>query len=644
MSSAARSPSPRRRTRPLLLLPCLLLGLALPVAHAQETPPLGHLFERERQRLDGAWNHIVEPLGQALRIRNVRRDFPHDGPPPEGLLVEYDWDASPTLAVPGDWNHQASELMLYEGVVWYRRRFTPAVRGARQFLYFEAANYATHVFLNGEKLGVHEGGFTPFAFEVTDRLRAGENSLVVAVDNRRRADAVPALRTDWWNYGGITRSVWLVGVPQTFVRDVVVRFHDAGGPTVMVEAVLDGPDAAGAEVTLALPELGLLERVRATPGGRAGATFRPAAVERWRPERPRRYEVVVEAVGDRVTDQVGLRTVGVRGTEILLNGEPVFWRGVSIHEEAFGPVGRRAHAEADYRELLEAARSLGANFVRLAHYPHGERMVRLADSLGLMVWAEIPVYWEDIAYENDGTYAAAERMLRAMIARDANRAAVVVWSVANETPVTEHRLVFLRRLVEVARRHDPTRLVSAALKSTSLEAAAADGAGAERATAALPRHVQLVDDPLGAYLDVLAVNTYVGWYGAATPYEIAEVEWRTPFDKPVVLSEYGADAVAGLRGDPLERWTEDYQALLLDQTTAVAARTPFIQGTMPWVLKDFRSPRRWHAVHQRFWNRKGLFSETGEEKPGAEVIRRWYARFAAGERPTAPLGVPTLVP
>ncbi|MEM1042233.1 MAG: glycoside hydrolase family 2 TIM barrel-domain containing protein [Bacteroidota bacterium] len=623
-------------------MPILALLLAAPLAvplAAQPVEPPSALYDRDRVSLNGDWNYLVEPFGQALRSRNVRRDFPVDRQAAPGELVEYEWDSAPTVAVPGDFNHQVPELWLYEGPVWHRKRFAAPDLGGlngeaqRAFLYFEAATYQTHVFLDGEKLGVHEGGFTPFAFEVTDRLReaSGGHSLIVAVDNARRADGVPGRRTDWWNYGGLTRPVWLVLVPETYIHDTTVRF-DSEAITVLVE--LDGAEAAGAEVTVSVPELDLRETVAAGPDGRASIVLPASDVERWSPESPRRYEVVVEAAGDRVAERVGLRTVEVAGEDILLNGAPVFLRGIAMHEEAFDRQGRRASSEADLLALMEAAKALNANFVRLAHYPYSERAAALADSLGLLVWAEIPVYWEEIHYQSPQTLGLARAMLRAMIERDANYASVIIWSVANETPVTEDRMHFLRTLIGDVRRLDPTRLVSAALKSTSVEAAAADGAGGK--TAGHPGDTgsransleQRVDDPLGQYLDVLAVNTYVGWYGSRTPDEIAEVTWTTPYAKPLVFTEFGAGAVRGLRGDRLERWTEDYQAAVLDETIRAALRTPAVRGLSPWLLKDFRSPRRWHARYQQFWNRKGVLSETGQPKLAADILADWYARLS----------------
>jgi beta-glucuronidase len=631
----------------LRLLAVLALFTSAPAA-AQLADPPARLDGREAVSLDGEWHYLVEPFGQALRSRNSRRDFPADRVVEGSELVEYEWDSAPTLSVPGDFNSQDPELWLYEGPVWLRARFaTPALPGGdRAFLYFGAANYRAHVFLNGEKLAVHEGGFLPFAVEVTERLRADTtNSLVVAVDNTRRADGIPGRRTDWWNYGGLTRSVALVLAPATYVHDLDVRFRDDGTGRIRervgVTVTLDGPEAADAPVTVEIPDLGVRAEGRTDAHGRATFALPASGVERWSPESPRRYDVVVTTAADRVADRVGFRTVAVRGTDLLLNGRPIFLRGVAMHEEAFDAQGRRASSREDYRALLGAAHELGANFVRLAHYPYGEGMLYLADSLGLLVWSELPVYWEEIDYASPQTLALARGMAADLLDRDANRASVVFWSVANETPITEDRMRFLRTLVADVRRLDGSRLVSAALKSTSVEAAAADGAGGRPGDTASRSNslVQRVDDPLGAYLDVLAVNTYVGWYGSRTPDEIAEVSWEVPYDKPVVFTEFGAGAVRGLRGTRFDRWTEDYQAAVIDETLAVALRTPAVVGVAPWVLKDFRSPRRWHPRYQNFWNRKGLFDETGREKLAADVLRRWYARLAAGERPTRPLGL-----
>lgn len=300
------------------------------------------------------------------------------------------------------------------------------------------------------------------------------------------------------------------------------------------------------------------------------------------------------------------------GTEIRLNGRSIFLRGISLHEEALGR-GGRATSRADAEALLGLAKELGCNFVRLAHYPHNDEMTRAADRLGLLVWSEIPVYWT-IAWENPDTLANARQQLAEEIARDGNRASVILWSVGNETPVTEARTRFLRTLVADARAADPTRLLTAALEHHRA------GPRAER-----------IDDPLGANLDVLGLNEYVGWYDGL-PGKCDTLAWSAAYDKPIVVSEFGADAKAGLHGDALTRFSEEYQADLYRRQLAMLRRVPAIRGMSPWILVDFRSPRRPLPGVQDGWNRKGLVANDGTKKQAFGVLRDAYRALAAGAR------------
>ena len=407
-------------------------------AAAAEPSALAFTDGRAGVSLDGAWHVIVDPYDNgSLDYRSQPRPhgyFDDARPRDKSDLVEYDFARSPTLQVPGDWNTQRAELLYYEGTIWYERRFDAALHpGNRAFVQFGAAAQRATVWLNGKRLGEHEGGFTPFAFEVTGVVRPRDNSIVVKVDNTRRADALPALNTDWWNYGGLTRGVRLVETPRVFVRDAVVQLAKENTSVVRASVRLDGARAP-VKVTVEIPEVHAGFTAMTDDHGNArfefGATLAP-----WSPETPRLYDVVIRTGDDRVQDRVGFRTVATRGPDILLNGKPIFLRGIALHEEALGRGGRattRAQAEA----LLNLAKELGCNFVRLAHYPHGDEMTRAADRLGLLVWSEIPVYWT-IAWSNVGTLATARAQLGEEIARDHNRASVILWSVGNETPVSE---------------------------------------------------------------------------------------------------------------------------------------------------------------------------------------------------------------
>jgi beta-glucuronidase len=346
------------------------------------------------------------------------------------------------------------------------------------------------------------------------------------------------------------------------------------------------------------------------------ASFRfQARIEPWSPEHPKLYEVAITTETDSVREAIGFRAIETRGGEILLNGEPIFLRGVSIHEEAPFRTGR-AFSPEEARTLLGWVKELGGNFARLAHYPHNEHMAREADRMGILLWSEVPVYWT-ILWDHPPTFENARRQIEENIARDKNRASIILWSVANETPVSEARTSFLVRLIERVRELDPTRLVTAALERRYLE----DGV------------TQMIDDPLGAHLDVVGCNEYVGWYDGL-PEKCARVSWKTIYDKPLVMSELGGGALAGLHGDALTRWSEEYQESLYEHQVAMLERIPFLRGVSPWILMDFRSPRRPLPVIQDYWNRKGLVSERGVKKKAFHVLRRYYRKLEMkGETP-----------
>lgn len=525
-------------------------------------------------------------------------------------MIEYDWDEQPIIQVPGDWNSQITELRWYESMLWYRRLIdVKPKRGKRHILHFEGAGYRTHVFLNGEKLGVHDGGFTPFEFDVTDQVRRGSNSLVVAVDARHDGASIPGDYFDWKNYGGITRPVHLVEVPETYIRDYRVSLSDAGDE-VEIEVLLDGSRKANRQVSVSLGSSQVKQKTNAQ--GVAGLRMPLGDLALWSPEEPTLHVFKVSSGADKVEDRIGLRDIEVRGSEVLLNGESIFMRGISIHEEALGEIGSRWMDEADVRELLQHVVDLNANFIRLAHYPHNERMVRIAEEMGLLVWSEIPVYWEVIDYANPETMALARRIQATSIHRDYNRANIIIWSVANETPITDPRNAFLGILVDDARAIGGDRLISAALNKNKV-----DG---DNIT---------INDPLGADLDLLAVNVYEGWYGPRRLDDIPDVRWFTEYDKPLMFSEFGAGAPYGYHADPDVRWSEDFQAKYFEKTLEMAEDAPNFVGVSPWLLKDFRSPRRWHGKYQDYWNRKGLISEVGERKIVFSVLADWYAERKA---------------
>jgi len=580
-----------------------LIAICLLAANAAAAPmPLiANILGRTTISLDGTWRVIVDPYETGTGARfyeNAKPKTPRD-------LVEYDFDTSGTLNVPGDWNSQRPELFFYEGSVWYRKSFSYHKRAhSRVFVYFGAANYRASVYLNAQKLGDHEGGFTPFNFEVTDQLRDGDNFLIVEVNNQRKPENVPGMVTDFWNYGGLTRNVSLIELPETFIQDYWVQLAKGSLNEIEGWVRLNGASAPQ-QVTLEISEAGIKQQITTDTNGYAHFHF-PANLKLWSPENPKLYQITLSAASDSLSDQIGFRSVETRGSQILLNGKPILLRGVSLHEEA--PFrGGRAFSEEDDRTLLEWARELGCNFVRLAHYPHNETMIRLADQLGLLVWSEIPVYWET-AWENPSTLQNAQDQLRDVIARDHNRAAVVLWSVANETPVEPARLVFLKSLIEQARTLDTTRLITAALNHFEHTS---------------PNTIALTD-PLAQSLDVVGLNEYLGWYGKEHPEDCDHIQWALPNEKPLIVSEFGGGAPFGNHGDIATRWTEEYQANLYEHQLNMVKRIPSLAGLSPWVLMDFHSPRRLLPGVQDYRNRKGLISDQGERKQAFYVLQRFY--------------------
>jgi beta-glucuronidase len=599
----------------------LLTGLLTVAAYAQDPAAKSFLLAegRECRSLGGQWNYIVDPMDtgiykyQMTLLKPSRRYFAdRHYYVEESRQIEYDFDKAPTLTVPGDWNTQSERLYYYEGSVWYRRTIKIPCQagndgkgagndGKRWFLYFGAVNYKCIVGLNNTILGEHKGGFTPFWFEVTDVLREGENSLVVWVNNTRGVSEVPTVNFDWWNYGGLTRDVQLISVPKVFIKDYRIRFD---GSSAEISVSLDGGDVP---VTVEIPELKIKVQIPGTSPGMTGInlTKKKNKPELWSPSNPKLYDIIITAGEDRIADKVGFRTVRTEGEKILLNGKPVFLKGVALHDETIGANPGRCRSKEDVKALLEAAKDLGCNFLRLAHYPHSEQMVRLAEEMGFMLWEEIPCYW-NIDWTSEETYANAENQLLEMIGRDANRSAVIIWSVANETPRNPERLAFLGKLIARARAEDPTRLVSAAMEKKFRD----------------PHHA-VVEDELIALTDLISFNQYEGWYDG-TPADCDSLVWTIPTGKPVVISEFGGGARYGMHGDENKRFSEEYLALLYRKNLEMLMRLPGIAGLSPWCLKDFRSPKRPLNGIQDEFNRKGVIDEQGHRKQAFYVLKEFY--------------------
>lgn len=571
-------------------------------------------YARDNISLNGQWNRIIDPYENGYYNH---RYLPHENGYFKNAkvkdtreLLEYNFATSDKLQVPGDWNTQEEQLFLYEGTVWYQRDFSLQKRNDKRYvLHFGAVNYAAIVYVNGVRVGDHEGGFTSFQFDITDNLKAGNNFVVVKVDNRRERNQVPTVNTDWWNYGGITRPVAILELPSTYVADYTVQLDGKNPAAIKAAVALGGAlKKVSSKVEVAIPELNIKQAISVDAQGKGAVSF-AAQPALWSPESPKLYDVEITFNGETIKDRIGFRTVAVSGEDILVNGKSMFLRGISIHEES--PFhASRAWSEDDARTLLRWAKELGCNFVRLAHYPHNEAMLKIADEMGLLVWSEIPVYWT-VMFEDKAVYANAEKQLSEMIVRDKNRASIILWSVANETPVKQERLDFLSNLIKKTRELDNSRLVTAAMDT---QTTTKDG--------------KAIDDPLASVVDVIGINSYCGWY-----YEKAEncasTKWSSKYNKPMIMSEVGADAVQGRHGTKDEIWTEEFQANVFKHNFAMMDNISALRGVTPWILKDFRSPRRSLSDVQDFYNRKGLVSERGIRKQAWYVVHDYYQKKAA---------------
>lgn len=568
-----------------------------------------NVMGRKSTSLNGTWDVMVDPsmLGVKKKWWNLR--IPADNHD----FVELDYEGHFKLKVPGDWNHQYPEFFYYSGNMWYKRDFTYSADSDRRvFIHFGAVSQHCSVYLNGEHIGDHRGGFTPFQFEVTDKLVTGQNYLIVRVDNCVSENTIPALQFDWFNYGGITRDVKLVSVPAVYIKDYSVQLLPSDRKRLRVQVKIDGSGNSGREVKIEIPEAGISKTLTTDGHGIAESVFK-ADLSLWSPDNPKLYDVKLSTSSDSISDRIGFRTIEVSGEDMLLNGKPVFLAGINIHEE-IASVGRRAFSEADARYLLGEAKALGCNFIRLAHYPQNEYMVRLAEEMGFLMWEEIPI-WQRINFKNPEVCEYGEAMLNEMISRDKNRCGIIIWSVSNETVMeSKPRLEALVGLINAAKEHDNTRLVSSALHRA--KPFNEDG-----------KYVMRLDDPLIEHLDVVGLNKYLGWY---EPFLCKgdDLLWDIARGKPVIISEFGAEAVYGNYENPesVNSWSEPYMENVYKEDLRTFSNITNLRGTSPWILFDFQSPGRSNSRYQKGWNLKGLISADGNRKKAWYIMKDYYDR------------------
>lgn len=566
-----------------------------PVTADSLVRPLG----RKTVSLDGPWHFSPDIFDMCFR----KRIFEERCSDTEGrdIPTDYDFENWDTIPVPSCWNKERKELAYFEGTGIYFRTFDDPRTdpGERLLLLFEGVNYEARIFLNGTECGRHLGGFTPFSIDITDSVQKEGNHLLVTANNERRLEGIPSRNYDWWNYGGIYRSVRLLAVPSLFIRSLHCELVKDGSFGKIKVSVRLSEGAGIQHVQFSIPELSVSTEIPVSKDGLAEAVL-PAKPELWSPDNPKLYTIMADAGADHVEDRTGFREIRTEGRHIFLNRKEVFLKGICCHEES--EETGRSLTLPQRREMLKAAKELGCNTMRLTHYPHDEASIQLADELGMMIWEEIPVYWA-LCFDREDTYQNAENQLLEMIRRDYNHPSIVLWGVGNENPDTDERLSFMRKLSERAKQEDPERLTTAAclVNVDDLK----------------------IQDRLTSYIDVIGMNEYYGWY--YRDYALLEkvLDRSLPeISRPLVISETGAAALPGFHGDDETLFTEEHQAKVIEkQILSTAGR---VNGLFPWILFDFRSGQRLHSK-QGGYNRKGLAGpDHRTRKKAFAVLQHFY--------------------
>ena len=633
-----------------------------PPEYAKSSNLIGWIDSREYLSLNGQWKYIVDPMNNGLPETSFFGGFPENKTQKDGYeLIEYNFDQADVINVPGAWNEQKDELFFYQGSIWLFKKFNFNIDPNKlNHLYIGASNFSTKIFLNGQRVGQFNSGYTAFNFAVSDYLINGENVLLVQVNANLSENSVPTKKTDWWPYGGLVGDVLIVNTPKIFIENAYVQISDLQKKQLNFRAKLNLNKNMNIELTI--DELNLQRSFTTNKNGEIDEFIKFKNIDLWSPENPKLYNVSVKIEGDEIVDQIGFREIKTKGKQIFLNGSPIKFKGISMHAEPIGEKGV-AFSKAHFENLVTTSKELNINFIRAAHYPYTRHMAKVCDELGIMLWEEIPVYW-NINWTNKQTKEDALNMLSNLVTRDWNRASVVVWSLGNETPFSKDRMTFMHDLKNRLGELDVSRLTSAAILSGDAQTfaklisiIAKEGLEKKDLTAKeryifeeivknvpvpveklLPFEIN-INDPLANELDLIAYNEYFGWY--YTSFFSAQIGIResllreimfelmpsflirSEFNKPIHISEFGAGAKHSfIKTDQV--WSEEYQAKVYLKQLEMLKSNPQVQGISPWILKDFRSMMRPLNNVQDFYNRKGLIDENGNKKQAFSVLSNFY--------------------
>jgi beta-glucuronidase len=578
---------------------------------------------RELVRLDGLWRFALDDAAT---------------PQPWGSELQTVLEAP----VPASYNDVFADQAIHDhvGWVWYQRtvRVPRGWADERVVLRVDAATHEGVVYVGDTKVAQHVGGYTPFEADVTDLARAGEEvRITIGVNNELTNETIPpgfistdetgrrkqGYRHDFYNYAGLARSVLLYSVPEIRVTDVTVTTGVDGTEGIVNYRVETSGDA---DVRVVLSDAGGTEV--ATADGASGR-IAVADAELWRPGRGYLYKLRVElrqggSVADVYDLPLGIRSVRVEGTRFLINGEPFHFRGFGKHEDsAFRGRGFDNVVMVHDFSLMDW---IGANSFRTSHYPYAEEFLDYADRHGIVVIDETAAVGLNLglgggfhrgvvepAYSptmfNDNTQAAHAQGIRELIARDKNHPSVVMWSIANEPDsVEDGAREYFEPLVQLARELDASRPLTYANEY--------------RGT--------FDNDRLADLFDVICLNRYYGWYvdtadldTAARKLETELRGWESEHGKPIIVTEYGADTLAGLHAVGTQAWSEEFQVALLSTYHEVFDRVDAVIGEQVWNFADFQTSQ---GVIRVDGNKKGVFTRDRRPKAAAFMLRdRWRA-------------------
>ncbi|NNM89183.1 MAG: hypothetical protein HKL95_11785 [Phycisphaerae bacterium] len=604
-------------------------------------------YNRDGLELNGKWKFCPDPMQRCRRQKWWKgRPGPDDIFPswdPEGL-----WD----IQVPGTWKTQFEQLRWYDGHAVYMKDFTlPEVPPDREaFLCFDGIVYSGEIYLNGQLLGRHDWGYSPFQLQATQVL-SRQNRLFVLVENVLRPDRVPGEIFDWNNDGGMINPVKLIFVPSVYIRNFRTETVLAGDQAhISVDVELDSRNpSAQEEVVVRVLELGLSGRavVQAGRTGQVTFTIARSKITLWSPDSPKLYRTEVATRHETIADEIGYREIKTDGGEVVLNGEAIRLYGVCTHAE-FPRTGRTATHDG-IQEIIKNTRELGANFLRCAHYPYPEVWGRALDRAGILWWQEVPAYWLFNMREPDQTRLACG-MLEETIRRDFNRAGLIIWSVSNECCYrnpenpAENNYPYWFKAVEMVRRVDPSRLVTCAeagnMVATEPTWQPEAGDGFNRPAESIRKWRPMHTDEFYKLFDILAANLYVRQPGEAAEAYGRLVTLFSPYGKPLMVSEFGHVSLLKAQVPPAQVGSPVRHAQMLAEAYAAFAELPQIVGYAPWILADVRSPIQWRWYNQgKAIKRHGLIDENGRRKAAFEAVRQGIAalkrQFTAKSNGTA---------